>query len=56
MELEKENKELKEKYDRDMDSIRHEMDQKFTMILSLIKENPKLAQIKPNVLIAKQLK
>ncbi|MGA7369284.1 MAG: site-specific integrase [Nitrososphaeraceae archaeon] len=55
MELEKENKELKEKYDRDMDSIRHELDQKFAMILSLIKENPKLAQIKPNVLITKQL-
>lgn len=55
MELEKENKELKEKYDRDMDSIRLEMDQKFTMILSMIKENPKLAQIKSNVLITKQL-
>ena len=55
MELEKENKELREKYDRDMDNIRHEMDQKFAMILSMIKENPKLAQIKPNVLVTKQL-
>lgn len=55
MELEQENKELKERYDRDMDSIRHEMDQKFTTILSMIKENPKLVQVKPNVLITRQV-
>jgi integrase/recombinase XerD len=56
MELEKENKELKERYETDMARIRQEIDQKFDMVVSMIKENPKLAQIKPNVLMSKQMK
>ncbi len=41
---------LKEKYANDLDTIRDEMNQKFTQILSLIQQNPVVANIKPEIL------
>jgi integrase/recombinase XerD len=54
MELQNENKILKEKYEKDMKAMREEMNQQFSQIMSMIQQNPKLAQIKPNVLINKK--
>jgi hypothetical protein len=50
-ELEKENKYLKEKYSQDISAIREQMNQQFSQIMSMIQQNPKLAQIKPEVLL-----
>jgi hypothetical protein len=36
-----------------MKAMREEMNQQFNQILSMIQQNPKLAQIKPEVLINK---
>jgi hypothetical protein len=41
---------LKEKYEQDMKSMRQEMNQQFSHIMSMIQQNPKLAQVKPEVL------
>jgi hypothetical protein len=49
-ELENENRQLKEKYEQDMKSMREEMNQQFSQIMSMIQQNPKLAHIKPEVL------
>ena len=54
--LEKENlreselKELKEKYELDLKAVREETSQKFNQIIAMIQQNPRLAQIKPEVL------
>ena len=40
---------------RDMSRIRKEIDQKFDMVVSTIRENPRLAQVKPNVLMSRLL-
>jgi integrase/recombinase XerD len=53
MELENENKILKEKYENDMKSMRAEMNQQFTQIISMIQQNPKLSQVKPEILTRK---
>ena len=53
MELEQENKILKAKYEKDMKAMHEEMNQQFTQIISLIQQNPQLAQIKPEVLTKK---
>jgi hypothetical protein len=50
---ESEVKELKEKYEQDMKSMREEMNQQFTQVMSLIQQNPQLAQIKPEALTRK---
>jgi integrase/recombinase XerD len=55
MELEKENKYLKEKYSQDIMAIREEMNQQFTQIISMIQQNPILSQIKPKTLAKKEL-
>jgi hypothetical protein len=55
MELENENKILKEKYEHDMKIMREEMNQQFSQIISMIQQNPKLAQVKPEVLTKKKL-
>ena len=44
---------LQEKYEQDMKSMREEMNQQFGQIMSMIQQNPKLAQIKPEVLSKK---
>lgn len=57
--LEKENlreselKQLKEKYELDLEAIREETSQKFNQIMAMIQQNPQLAQIKPEVLASK---
>jgi hypothetical protein len=52
---ESEVKELKEKYEEDMNAIRYEMNQQFDQVMSLIQQNPQLAQIKPEALTKKKL-
>jgi integrase/recombinase XerD len=48
-------KELKQKYEQDMKTVREEMNQQFTQIMSMIRQNPQLACIKPEVLSRKTL-
>ena len=50
MELENENRNLK----LSITSIREEMNQQFSHIMSMIQQNPKLAQIKPEALVKKK--
>jgi hypothetical protein len=52
---ESEVKELKAKYEQDMKAMRDEMNQQFSQIISIIQQNPKLAQVKPEVLTGKLL-
>lgn len=59
--LEKENlreselKQLKDKYESDLKAVREETSQKFNQIMAMIQQNPKLAQVKPEVLSKKVL-
>jgi hypothetical protein len=41
---------LKEKYEQDMIAMREEMNKQFSKIMSMIQQNPQLAEIKPEVL------
>jgi hypothetical protein len=41
---------LKERYELDMRSMREDMNKQFTQVVELIRENPKLARVKPEVL------
>jgi integrase/recombinase XerD len=43
-------KAMEEKYEQDMKAMREEMNQQFTQIMSMIQQNPKLAQVKPDSL------
>ena len=52
---ESEVKELKEKYEQDMMAMREEMSQQFAQVMSLIQQNPQLAQVKPESLAKKEL-
>jgi DNA-binding protein H-NS len=54
-EKESEVQNLKEKYEHDMKATNEEMNQKFTMIMSMIQQNPKLAQVKPAILVEKSI-
>jgi integrase/recombinase XerD len=45
---------LQERYEQDMKSMREEMNQQFNQIMSMIQQNPKLAQIKPEALVKKK--
>jgi integrase len=51
----KELKQLKEKYELDLEAVRKETSQKFNQIMAMIQQNPQLLQIKPNVLIGKEV-
>lgn len=42
---------IKQKHEKEMEGIRNEMNQQLKQVISLIKRNPKLAQIKSGVLI-----
>ena len=53
---ESEVKELKDKYEQDMKSMREEMNLQFNRIMSMIQQNPQLAYIRPDVLTSKNLK
>jgi integrase/recombinase XerD len=46
---------LKEKYEQDVKSMREEMNHQFSSIMSIIQQNPKLAQIKPEALTKKKI-
>ena len=48
---ESEVQKLQQKYEQDMKSMREEMNQQFTQIMSMIQQNPKLVYVKPEVLI-----
>jgi integrase/recombinase XerD len=52
---ESEVKKLKEKYEQDINAKRHEMNQQYAHVMSLIQQNPQLAQIKPEALTRKNL-
>ncbi len=52
---EKETQIIQQKHEEDMEKMREEMNQQFNQILSIIQQNPKLAQIKPKVLTNKLL-
>jgi hypothetical protein len=57
IQLEKENetRAMQQKHERDMEAMREEMNKQFNQIMSVIQQNPKLAQIKPKVLTDKLL-
>ena len=46
---------IKEKYEHDIQAIREETNQRFNQIISMMQHNPKLAQVKPGLLINKKL-
>jgi integrase/recombinase XerD len=46
---------LKDKYEQEMKSMKEAMDRQFSQVMSLIQQNPKLAQIKPESLAKKKL-
>ncbi len=46
---------IQDKYEQDMKAMSEEMNQKFSQIMSMIQQNPKLAQVKPAVLVEKTI-
>ena len=54
-EKDREMQAIKEKYEQDIQVIRDETNQRFSQIMSMIQHNPKLAQVKPELLINKKL-
>lgn len=52
-EKETEVQKLKEEYEKNMKSMREEMNQQFTQIISMMQQNHQLAYIKPEVLAKK---
>jgi hypothetical protein len=46
---------MSEKHEQDIKKIREIMNQQFSQIMSMIQQNPKLAQVKPDVLLGKPL-
>jgi hypothetical protein len=52
---EKETQTIQQKHEQDMKAMREEMNRSLIHIMSLIHQNPKLAQIKPKVLTDKFL-
>lgn len=51
--MESENRELKIKYDHDMKSMKEYMTKQFNQVMEMIQQNPKLANVKPEVLTRK---
>lgn len=45
----------KSRYYEDMKALREEMNNQFSQIMSMVKNNPALSQIKPEALIKKKL-
>jgi len=54
-EKESEVQKLQEKYEQDMKVMREEMNQQLSEIISMIKQNPALAHVKSDVLMAKKV-
>lgn len=48
-------KSMEEKYQQDMKAMREEMNNQFSQIMSMIKKNPTLSQVKPEALIKKKI-
>jgi hypothetical protein len=46
---------IQEKHEKDMESMREEMNLQFSQIISMIQRNPKLAQVKPEILTKKKV-
>ena len=42
---------MNERYENEIESIREETNQRFNQIMAMIQQNPRLAQVKPEVLI-----
>src|SRR5215469_9726566 len=51
---EKETQAMQQKHEQDMKAMREEMNQQFSQIVTMIQQNPRLAQIKPEVLVKKK--
>jgi hypothetical protein len=49
-------KTIEQKYEQHLKDMREEMNQQFSQIILIIQQNPRLAHVKPKVLIFKQLK
>ncbi len=54
-EKDREMQAMKQKYEHDIQSIRDETNQRFNQIMSMIQRNPKLTQVKPEILMKKKL-
>ncbi|MDQ6862395.1 MAG: tyrosine-type recombinase/integrase [Thermoproteota archaeon] len=52
---EQETQITQQKHEQDMKAMREEMNQQFTQIMSIIQQNPKLAQVKPEALTRKKM-
>jgi hypothetical protein len=52
---EKETQTMQQKHELDMKSMREDMNQQFNQIMSMIQQNPHLAQIKPDALTRKKI-
>jgi integrase len=52
---EKETQMIQQKYEQDMKAMREEMSQQFNQIMSMIQQNPILAQVKPEALTTKKV-
>jgi integrase/recombinase XerD len=46
---------MSEKYEQDIRKIREEMNQQYNQIMSMIQQNPRLAQVKPEILTRKKV-
>ena len=46
---------MKQKYEQDLQTMREETNQRFSQIMSMIQHNPKLTQVKPEILMKKNL-
>ena len=46
---------MRDKHEHEMNAIREEMNQQLTQIMSIIQQNPKLAHVKPDVLVKKSV-
>jgi hypothetical protein len=49
-EKDREMQAMREKYEYEIQAIREETNQRFSQIMSMIQQNPKLAHVKPEVL------
>jgi len=53
---EKETQAMQQKHEQDMKAMREEMNQQFSQIMSMIQQNPILAQVKPEALTKKEVR
>jgi integrase/recombinase XerD len=51
---EKETQAMQQKHEQDMKAMREEMNKQFNQIVTMIQQNPRLAQIKPEALVKKK--